>query len=56
MHLLKVEEAYVCGVPDERMGEEVCVWLRVKKTSSGVVNEQAVRDYYRGKVPIHKRP
>ncbi|XP_022709761.1 uncharacterized protein LOC111272528 isoform X2 [Varroa jacobsoni] len=52
----QVEEAYVCGVPDERMGEEVCVWLRVKKTSSGVVNEQAVRDYYRGKLAHFKVP
>lgn len=34
-----VLEAHVHGVPDERMGEEMCAWIRLRKHTS-VVEEQ----------------
>lgn len=43
-----VEDVQIIGVPDERFGEVVCAWIRLKQASE--VTEQEIRDYCKGKV------
>lgn len=37
-----IEDAHVIGVPDKRFGEEVCVWVKLKK-SKGSTSEDEIR-------------
>jgi fatty-acyl-CoA synthase len=39
-----VLEAYVIGVPDERLGEELCAWVR------GDVTKEGLRQFCKGRV------
>ncbi|OQR77084.1 acyl-CoA synthetase family member 2 [Tropilaelaps mercedesae] len=57
MWSLQIVEAHVCGVPDERMGEEVCVWLKISNDSGNdIINEESVRNYCKGKLAHFKIP
>jgi len=50
----KVQAAQVCGVPDERFGEEVCAWIQLK---AGVTATEAeIRDYCRDRIAHYKIP
>ena len=49
-----VSEVQVFGVPDTRLGEEVCAWI-VAKTSGGVTGE-ALRVFYDGQIAHFKVP
>lgn len=40
-HHPSVVEAYVVGVPDERLGEETCAWIRPRKE----VTEKELKDF-----------
>ncbi len=44
-----VLEASVIGVPDPRMGEELCAWIRA---SDAALDTAAVREFCKGKVRI----
>ncbi|XP_065582419.1 medium-chain acyl-CoA ligase ACSF2, mitochondrial-like [Artemia franciscana] len=50
----EVMEAHVCGVPDERMGEEVCAWIRLTRNSS--TTEEILRNYCNHKISHFKIP
>lgn len=41
-----VAEAYVVGVPDKRLGEELCCWLKLKSA----VKEDELKDFCKAKV------
>ena len=41
-----VAEAYVVGVPDERLGEEICCWLKLKS----FVSETDLKQFCRKEV------
>ncbi len=49
-----VEDVQVVGVPDERYGEELCAWIRVK--AGFEVTEDEIREYGRGEIAHYKIP
>ena len=44
----KISEAQVFGVPDEKMGEEVCVWIQLKDGQSAT--DQEIRKFCEGQI------
>lgn len=50
----KIEDVQVFGVPDERMGEEVCAWIRLHH--SDTATEQEIKDFCKGKLAHFKIP
>jgi fatty-acyl-CoA synthase len=49
-----VEDVAVVGVPDARMGEELCAWIRLRAGSTG--DEEEVRAFCRGRIAHYKVP
>ena len=50
-----IEDAQVIGVPDEKYGEEICAWIRMKPGRSPL-DADAVRDFATGKLAHYKIP
>ncbi|GAB0099947.1 acyl-CoA synthetase family member 2, mitochondrial [Sergentomyia squamirostris] len=50
-----VAEAYVVGVPDERLGEEMCAFVRLK-TDHQDCSPQQIKDFCQGKISYFKIP
>jgi fatty-acyl-CoA synthase len=50
----KVADVYVVGLPDARLGETVCAWVRLKNGAS--MSEEELRDYCRGRIAYFKIP
>jgi fatty-acyl-CoA synthase len=50
----KVQDVQVIGVPDERFGEEVMAWIRLREGQVATIDE--IRDYCRGKIAHYKIP
>jgi len=44
----------VIGVPDDKYGEEVCAWVRLR--SGETLDEEAVRAYCKGQIAHYKIP
>ena len=51
---VKINDVYVVGVPDERLGERVLAWIQLKADEKA--NEKEIRDYCRGKIAHFKIP
>ncbi|MGI8801608.1 MAG: AMP-binding protein [Solirubrobacteraceae bacterium] len=49
-----IADAQVVGVPDERHGEELCAWVRLRDGAS--LDEDAVREFCRGQMARQKVP
>ena len=49
-----VEDAAVVGIPDERMGEELCAWVRLKPDAN--IDAEAIREFCRGQIAHYKVP
>ncbi|XP_043223811.1 medium-chain acyl-CoA ligase ACSF2, mitochondrial-like [Amphibalanus amphitrite] len=49
-----VLEASAFGVPDDRMGEELAVWIRLRR--SDTVSEHDIRSYCKGRIAHYKVP
>jgi len=49
-----VEDVAVVGVPDARMGEELCAWIRLRAGAAG--DEEEVRAFCRGHIAHYKVP
>nr|WP_207764594.1 AMP-binding protein [Marinicaulis flavus] len=49
-----VADVQVVGVPDEKYGEELCAWIRVKAGSA--LSEEDVREFCDGRITRHKVP
>ena len=49
-----VEDVAVVGVPDDRMGEELCAWIRLRAGMAG--DEEEVRAFCRGRIAHYKVP
>jgi fatty-acyl-CoA synthase len=49
-----VTEAAVIGVPDPRMGEEICAWIGLRDGARAT--EEEIREYCRGKIAHYKVP
>jgi fatty-acyl-CoA synthase len=50
----KVEDVTVVGVPDERFGEELCAWVRLKPGETAT--EADLTDFCRGQIAHYKIP
>lgn len=48
-------EAFACGVPDERMGEEVCAWVKLKNPSDKLTADE-VKAFCADKIASFKVP
>jgi fatty-acyl-CoA synthase len=49
-----VADVQVVGLPDERFGEEVCAWVRLKPGAA--LTEAGLREFCRGKIAHYKVP
>jgi len=49
-----IEDVAVVGVPDAKMGEELCAWVRVRQGET--LDGEAVRDFCRGQIAHYKIP
>jgi fatty-acyl-CoA synthase len=49
-----VQDVQVIGVPDEKFGEEVMAWIRLREGQTATAEE--IRDYCRGKIAHYKIP
>jgi len=49
-----IADVQVVGVPDERYGEELCAWVRLR--DGAALDEDAVRAYCEGRLAHYKRP
>ena len=49
-----VESAQVVGVPDERFGEELCAWVKLRRGHSATEDE--IREFCRGRLAYFKIP
>lgn len=50
-----IEDAQVVGVPDEKYGEEICAWIRMK-AGRAALNADAIRSFARNKLSHYKIP
>ncbi|MGA5463335.1 AMP-binding protein [Mycobacterium sp. NPDC050041] len=50
-----IEDAQVVGVPDEKYGEEICAWVRMK-AGRAALDADAVRAFARNKLAHYKIP
>lgn len=50
----KITEAHVIGVPDQRMGEDVCAVIKIKENQ--VLYENEVKEYCKGQLSYFKIP
>jgi fatty-acyl-CoA synthase len=50
----KVSEVQVIGVPDDKYGEEVCAWIRLRDGVDATAEE--FRDFCRGQIATYKVP
>ncbi|GAB6026171.1 hypothetical protein CHUAL_012372 [Chamberlinius hualienensis] len=50
----KIQQAQVIGVPDDRMGEEICVWIKLKDNET--LTETELKEFCRGKISHFKIP
>jgi fatty-acyl-CoA synthase len=50
-----IEDAQVIGVPDEKYGEEICAWIRMKP-GRPALDADAVKAFATGKLAHYKIP
>jgi fatty-acyl-CoA synthase len=50
-----IEDVQVVGVPDERYGEELCAWVKMR-AGAEPVDAAAVREFCQGRLSHHKIP
>jgi fatty-acyl-CoA synthase len=50
----KIADVYVVGLPDERLGETVCAWIRLKPGETA--SQEEIRDFCRGTIAYFKVP
>ncbi len=50
----KIQDVQVFGVPDQRYGEEVCAWIRLRDGERAT--EEEIRDFCRGQIAHYKIP
>ncbi|KAI1280689.1 Medium-chain acyl-CoA ligase ACSF2, mitochondrial [Halotydeus destructor] len=50
-----VYEAFACGVPDKRLGEEICAWIKLKDGVEGISQED-IKAFCKDKISYYKVP
>ncbi|WP_106848692.1 AMP-binding protein [Blastococcus sp. Marseille-P5729] len=51
-----IEDVQVVGVPDEKYGEELCAWIKMKPGASEHLDSERVREFCSGKITHFKIP
>lgn len=51
-----IEDVQVVGVPDEKYGEELCAWIKMKPSASTPLDTDSVREFCSGKITHFKIP
>ncbi|RWR98985.1 Acetoacetyl-CoA synthetase-like protein, partial [Dinothrombium tinctorium] len=49
-----VAEAYVCGVPSEKLGEEVCAWVKLKQNNEKSLSSEDIKNFCLERVDLKK--
>jgi fatty-acyl-CoA synthase len=49
-----VLDVQVVGLPDERLGEEICAWVRLRPAAA--LSEEGLKEFCRGKIAHYKVP
>jgi fatty-acyl-CoA synthase len=50
----KVQDVQVIGVPDQKYGEEICAWIKLRDGESATPEE--IRDFCKGQIAHYKIP
>jgi len=50
----KIRDAQVIGVPDRKMGEEICVWIQLREGESST--EEEIKEWCKGRIAHYKIP
>src|SRR5207244_1123224 len=50
----RIADVQVVGLPDERYGEEICAWIRLK--AGAPLTEEEVKSFCRGRIAHYKVP
>ncbi len=50
----KIRDAQVIGVPDRKMGEEICVWIQLKEGERATEDE--IKEWCKGRIAHYKIP
>jgi fatty-acyl-CoA synthase len=50
----KIRDAQVIGVPDQKYGEEICVWIQFKEGETA--DEEEIKEYCKGRIAHYKIP
>ena len=50
----KIEQVAVIGVPDDKYGEEICAWVRLR--SGETATDEEIRTFCRGQIAHYKIP
>ena len=50
----KIRDAQVIGVPDRKMGEEICVWIQLREGETAT--EEEIKEFCKGKISHYKIP
>jgi fatty-acyl-CoA synthase len=50
----KIRDAQVIGVPDRKMGEEICVWIQLKEGERAT--EEEIKEWCKGRIAHYKIP
>lgn len=50
-----IQDCYVFGVPDERLGEELCVWIKLNPNGEPITPED-VKEFCKGNIAHFKVP
>ncbi|RWS00657.1 Acetoacetyl-CoA synthetase-like protein, partial [Dinothrombium tinctorium] len=51
-----VAEAYVCGVPSEKLGEEVCAWVKLKQNNEKSLSSEDIKNFCLERMSRYKCP
>lgn len=49
-----VLDCYVVGLPDERLGEEICAWIKLKPNTN--VSIEDIKDFCKSQIAFYKIP
>jgi fatty-acyl-CoA synthase len=50
----KIRDVQIFGVPSEKMGEEICVWIQLKEGETATEDE--IKEFCKGKIAHYKIP
>ena len=50
----KIQDVQIVGVPDERLGEQLCAWIQLRAGEEATAEE--IRDFCQGQIAHYKIP